>query len=754
MPPQQKYPPRLAEYKENLGLGHAPRARASARTPTASHFDSLQELLEREGYRETRIVTPIGVGLPAEGVSGADGEMPHAGPPGVAATDAPPDDPRFAHVNAWMRTVMAASEEEEHAPPVDPPLRLQNSRSEAAMQPRGRLSRKRSSVLDASLAYQSGRPAPPPQALAAAAAPTAAAPTLVSAPAEPLLSLQDAEAPRRAEPRAWAPRLQLRRAKSEDLLQKALKARRANAAESEACTCGRARTVRRGRAPRDDARFHAAGCPVRQRWEARMDGQAPPPPPTLMLSSPRGVSSPKQLELVGREFDALDLPGGTLPWLWRHLQRPRLGLLKRATVAGLNTLFKGEERSTHAPNPLLRGARNARRARDASGGRMSPSRGQFLSSSPRRRRRADASLAAARRRSGPMRAPSMSQPARAGAVVERAPEHCEAAEQSHADATNSTVGLGLQMSKPTAGTTPDDAVFGGGAPPAQFSTLARFAQASGSAEADELQPADSRPGTLQMAMPGGLHDPPVSAGTDTSDETEVDLAQCHQLLESPTMQRCLQWSNTARSLPMMRGQRRAAPGHAGLGAPAAEEIASVSREAHRPEPAVAATVNNVCMSEAAPRMPEAAPAAPLAAVPPAESSSRTTTEGHVHAAHPVSGSTSNVRKMSKLRPSTSGILAAAAPLGSRNGFASGLGLRQGDADVPAKSLARTQSGILRPRRKPSTMALGLGLGMQGVEPSAPLLAQPAGLTRSTAPPVPRVPSPYRAAVRRPEHRYP
>ena len=194
MPPQQKYPPRLAEYKENLGLGHAPRARASARTPTASHFDSLQELLEREGYRETRIVTPIGVGLPAEGVSGADGEMPHAGPPGVAATDAPPDDPRFAHVNAWMRTVMAASEEEEHAPPVDPPLRLQNSRSEAAMQPRGRLSRKRSSVLDASLAYQSGRPAPPPQALAAAAAPAAAAPTLVSAPAEPLLSLQDAEA--------------------------------------------------------------------------------------------------------------------------------------------------------------------------------------------------------------------------------------------------------------------------------------------------------------------------------------------------------------------------------------------------------------------------------------------------------------------------------------------------------------------------------------------------------------------------------
>ncbi|WFD19521.1 hypothetical protein MCAP1_001753 [Malassezia caprae] len=83
-------------------------------------------------------------------------------------------------------------------------------------------------------------------------------------------------------------------------------------------------------------------CPIRTVWEATAPEPVPPPPPRLTISTPRGISSPKHLDLAGREYDPLDVPGN-VAYLFR-LSQPGIGLVKRATLAGLNGLFKSQEK--------------------------------------------------------------------------------------------------------------------------------------------------------------------------------------------------------------------------------------------------------------------------------------------------------------------------------------------------------------------------------------------------------------------------
>ncbi|WFD23134.1 hypothetical protein MEQU1_001820 [Malassezia equina] len=398
--------------KENMGLGYhrRPTANRLSSIPHSHGFDSLQDLLEREGYKETRIVTPVGK-IPTSIVAhGSDDvEMADVKAPAIQDSKKPKQarsasfqsETKHNDIQAWMEGILLS---QSHMPeePVrrrhrEPPLL--KTRSDADL--RSRTLRRRSSLWDASVAYRSGAakpanpipPVPPlPPALAKKpasdwndasllAAPKASvtltteAPpqtnstmAFLSTPAEPVLSRHDAVVQVvEKDPTASLPR-GIRRSKSEDLLHKALKSRRAQKPEMPpTCTCGR-NTVKFGTV---EPRWHMHDCPIRSAWEATAPEPVPPPPPRLTISTPRGVSAPKHLDLAGREYDPLDVPGN-VAYLLRFSQ-PGIGLVKRATLAGLNGLFKSQEKvpmtmnaGSHSPSQPLRKPSVHRLSRTAS----------------------------------------------------------------------------------------------------------------------------------------------------------------------------------------------------------------------------------------------------------------------------------------------------------------------------------------------------------------------------------------------------
>lgn len=313
-----------------LGLGHAPTMRDES-----SGFDSLQELLEREGYKETRIVTPITKPPQMVSIDDMDDDADTAGASPTMHTRN-----EYTHIHTWMEGMLAAQAHD--APSVPPRRALHTSQSDAALAQSVR--RRRSVLWDASRAYRSG--APPP----AEAAPPLPAPPLafLAEPAKPVVSRADAVARQEDAPRS--PRKSMRRTKSQDLLHKALKSRSAGAPPPPPpqCTCGRTEAPRSAlswrKAPAAIApQWHAHDCPVRIRWEHSAPAPVPPPPPTLYVSSPSGISAPRHLELRGREFDANGWNTRDLQRLFPRIPRPRLALVKRATIAGLYGLFRAPD---------------------------------------------------------------------------------------------------------------------------------------------------------------------------------------------------------------------------------------------------------------------------------------------------------------------------------------------------------------------------------------------------------------------------
>lgn len=328
-----------------LGLGHAPTMRDES-----SGFDSLQELLEREGYKETRIVTPITKAPQMVSIDDMDDD--DAGATGTSPTMHTRNG--YTHIHTWMEGMLAAQAHD--AQPVPTRRALHTSQSDAALAQAVR--RRRSVLWDASRAYRSG--APPPAAPTAQAAPPLPTPPLafLAEPAKPVVSRADAVARHEDAPRS--PRKSVRRTKSQDLLHKALKSRSAGAPPHPPpplCTCGRTEAPRSAlswrKAPAPIApQWHAYDCPVRIRWEHTAPAPVPPPPPTLYVSSPSGISAPRHLELRGREYDANGWSSRDLQHLFPRIPRPRLALVKRATIAGLYGLFRVPD-ATSDPQRLV-----------------------------------------------------------------------------------------------------------------------------------------------------------------------------------------------------------------------------------------------------------------------------------------------------------------------------------------------------------------------------------------------------------------
>lgn len=419
--------------KENVGLGYERRPTTPSRPmssqqqqqwkqgeqldmklppsslPRSSGFDSLQDLLEREGYKETRIVTP---------------KIPHvitiddADDMGLVVEDKPkharsslkPLHESATNVNLqrspekrqdierWMQGIMSSSQDSvsksqtkktKTKPSKTSDVHvLRTSQSDHAL--KRRPLRRKSSIWDASVAYrhssntgadtppvpklplgpsvypdpsvppvptipsQFKKTAPATEVSAAAVVPSSqltvdATPALgfLSSPAKPVLSRKDAVVQVYDTDSTVLPR-GLRRSKSEDLLHKALKSRRMQRADSlPVCNCGRDGT----KVP-IEPRWHTHVCPVRLRWEATMPEPVPPPPPQLFVSTPNGISTPKHLDLKGTEYDPLDTPSGFAQYF--PFSRPGFHLAKRATLAGLHGLFKSHEKMSQDISALRR----------------------------------------------------------------------------------------------------------------------------------------------------------------------------------------------------------------------------------------------------------------------------------------------------------------------------------------------------------------------------------------------------------------
>lgn len=513
--------PRSGADKENMervypvGRGKPPRA------PRPLQFDSLQDLLEQEGYQETRIVTPLAPRQSTDMQRAADDVMADGGAPPTAchrtqrersAPAAPSDEPAMhaaesRGVWSWMRglrTTQSADQLRErvqaqsptdmsglrraaprpasgapaapaarahpgdaHAvPQCGAPTRLRKTQSTGEMRgPR----RRRSQIWEASKAYRHQPSEPMPadalERIAAANAPRFAAP-----PAAPVLSLQDAVAPRNEASMRPSP-MHLRRSKSEDMLAKALR----GSAKVE-CRCGQT-TPTNGTA----ARWHAAQCPVREEWVATTHEEVPPPPPVLTVSTPRGVSAPRHLDLLGVDFEPRDYHSHGLRGLL-SMRHPRLALVRRATTAGLNALFRGE-----AQQPL----RSARPGSPRRRVRRTPS-------SDEKRHRASAAQAAET---------AAAVPDRSGSTQIHALRQCVEERIRSGDAT-------FSWDSPTEARE-------------KFPTLSRFAAASGSSEMGDFS-------------------------TTHTDETDDDTTS--ELFESPTIQRAM--TRTLRisrtSMPVLR----------------------------------------------------------------------------------------------------------------------------------------------------------------------------------------------------------
>lgn len=336
--------------KENMSLGMPRRPSTQRQTqgiPRSTGFDSLQELLEREGYKDTRIITPKipkvvniddadDMGLVADEPPRRKASLMHES----TASKVPGE---LGDIEKWMNEVMASAQSQ-------PPPRLRTSRSDHAL--RRRPLRRKSTILDASVAYlhsagqdaSSAQPPVPPIPPQYKPRPDVTgglsgepAPGFASSPAAPVLSREDAVVQVYETDSTVLPR-GLRRSKSEDLLHKTLKLRRTQRPDVPLeCTCGHTRS----KVP-IEPRWHLQMCPIRARWEATVTEPVPPPPPRLTVSTPRGISTPKHLELSGAEFDPVDAPSALSRYF--PFSRPGFALAKRATLEGLHGFFKCQEK--------------------------------------------------------------------------------------------------------------------------------------------------------------------------------------------------------------------------------------------------------------------------------------------------------------------------------------------------------------------------------------------------------------------------
>lgn len=330
----------------DLGLGPAPPKKLQT-----AGFDSLQELLEREGYKETRIVTPASKHPVIVSIDDAEDLLDAQD----TSTQKQPT------IHSWMKGMMAAQ-----VPP-EPPKRRSLHASQSDLALRVQIQHRRSAIWDASRAYRNGAPS------MSKAPPADPSSSFLAEPAQPVVSRADAVVVRENEPAA--PLRSLRRTKSQDLLQKALKSRNSSKhlrPPPPLCTCGRASTQRSTLSWRKtsysiEPRWHAHDCPVRLSWEMTAAEPVPPAPPKLYVSTPRGIHAPQQLELQGKEFEPRDWQKFELQRLFPRASRPRMGLAKRATIPSLYGVFCGSDPGTDplrlAPGRSLSRSHPARKQR-------------------------------------------------------------------------------------------------------------------------------------------------------------------------------------------------------------------------------------------------------------------------------------------------------------------------------------------------------------------------------------------------------
>ncbi|PKI85065.1 hypothetical protein MVES1_001065 [Malassezia vespertilionis] len=259
------------------GFGRASQAESGSVAVEAAAppgLESLQELLERKGYKETRIVSPVAQAVAMddclENVSDSCRESTVHG---------------YQDMHAWMKNIVASQQQYPGVETIDTRVPRRTT-SEAVL-------RKRSSAIwDASHAYRNGAPPVPPM--------PPVAPSLHARLAAPIVSKQDALV-QHALP-AKLPTLH--RSKSQDLLHKALKKKNSARSLAPACSCGKqAPSASLWRRPTTNVepRWHAQDCSVRVAWAMATPEPVPPPPPMLTLSTPRG-SNPRRLDLDGKEY--------------------------------------------------------------------------------------------------------------------------------------------------------------------------------------------------------------------------------------------------------------------------------------------------------------------------------------------------------------------------------------------------------------------------------------------------------------------
>lgn len=505
--------------------------------PNSSGFDSLQDLLEREGYKETRIVTPIGKPPPVVSIDDMEdededdaAEVPVRRDPVACAAH------KHAEIHAWMQGMLAARETSQSM--ACKPSALHKSRSEAGL--RRRIKPRRSALWDASRAYCQGpseAQAPPPvrpvPSASVRTAPVAEPQSstmlslaFLSQPAAPILSRQDAVAV--SEPAEM--KSGLRRSKSEELLHKTLRARRQQTRSEPACLCGRNKEARGAKV---EPRWHAQDCPVRVEWALTMPSPVPPPPPMLTISTPRGLSTPKHLELSGAEYDAIDPRGSSMGSLFGVPEH--FGVVKRATLAGLNSLFKSSERVLSDPSPYM--TRSAPRYTSPAGVRRS-------SSLPRIR------TPRLNERTGSQRIHELRQH-----VEHRVRSDAFADAASYPMLAKFAEAAGTRDVRPgaehTGARAPDEGVSA--CMPADPATVCmsdvaeRTPSSKGTGEAApkvaasqaRVPPRDAAPHTPVMFGATRLvHLDTLSDAMDL-DDMDVDLASCHALYESPTVQRSI-----------------------------------------------------------------------------------------------------------------------------------------------------------------------------------------------------------------------
>ncbi|WFD30338.1 hypothetical protein MSPP1_001356 [Malassezia sp. CBS 17886] len=596
-PPQVTSRPTRCDGKENVGLGRAPRpfTVSVASTPAAPQLDSLQDMLAREGYKETRIITPVGgqrrAECPLEDTATwnrdcrespiAENAERHApchsdGAAGPDAVDAllpsgALTEGKYLDIRVWMKGLLDAQQQQQQQqePPSPDPVGerprlrarrtapaspLHESRDKAALRSARRFPQKQGSMWDASLAYRNStsnlraaaRATAPPAVVPfgpSATPPTEPEPlAFLSKPAAPILSVEDATAQQNVGREKRVPK-SVRRTKSADLLQKALQGDRSSRRQRVAI--GECSYIR----------YHEHDCPIRVAWAATDNGPIPPPPPVLTLSTPSGNEPPQELRLIGTEFEPPNVHNSTLEHLLAIPGHP-LRLMKRASLAGLNTLFRSSEKLAEEPNPLVRCHPTHRMPAQRNSSRIP-------------RVRSTPALRSVKRKSVPPASPSKCFSVPGASPDKGVPDACGTGPFSAQAPKRRVQGTAARQHKGAAGPGGTSVVSAHTAPLLVRDEFREEASVSPCIPAPAMPPPaglptrPAPPGIAPLSMDpvnsctsaflSGLHpsdtDPPT-----TSSDADIDLVLCDNLCESPTVQRALQRSGVHHmaSVPILR----------------------------------------------------------------------------------------------------------------------------------------------------------------------------------------------------------